>query len=77
MTIEPTFINGEFYYTVSEFSELVGRDRAQIYMLFNQGNKIRTLRGVRVGNKPMILASEVTEFPFISKDYLEESNDQQ
>ena len=64
MNLEPTLINGERYYTVKQFAKLVNRETSQIYMLFNQGNKIRQLRGIRVGNKPMILAEEVEDFPF-------------
>lgn len=75
LSLEPTLHNGEYYYTVTQFAHLVGRDRAQIYMLFNQGNKIRKLHGTRIGNKPMILTSEVKEFPFDSRKYKGEVNE--
>lgn len=67
INLEPVLHNNEYYYTVKQFAYLVRRDRAQIYMLFNQGNKIRKLKGVRIGGKPMISVTEVEEFPFDSR----------
>lgn len=57
-------INGEEFYTVSEFARLVNKSDNAIYGLIYKGNKIRKLRTKKFWNKPMIYASELTEYPF-------------
>lgn len=62
--LTPTIIEGLKYYTISQFAELVDRDRVYISMLINKGTRIRKLKHVRLGGKPFILASEAHDFPF-------------
>lgn len=61
---KPHHINGEDYYDINQFAAIVGRHASHVSMLFNKGNKIRKLNGIRIAGKPMICAAEVTEFPF-------------
>ena len=68
--LTPHLINGEYYYDIQQFAKATNRYPSQISKLFIKGNKIRTLKGIRVANKPMILVSEVNEFPFDSRKYL-------
>lgn len=61
-------INGDSYYDIGTFAKIVHRDISYISYLVNRGNKIRCLKHIRIGSKPLILASEVDDFPFISND---------
>jgi hypothetical protein len=63
----PITINGEEYYTLEQFAHLTNRHTSHISMLFNKGNKIRTLNGIKIGGKPLICIAEVSEFPFDSR----------
>lgn len=66
-SLEPTRVNGREYYTVAQFARIVGRDRSQIYMLYNKGNKLRKLDGIKVGGATLISVEEVEAFPFDSR----------
>jgi len=57
-------INGEKFYTVSSFARIVNKSENAIYGLIYHGNKVRKLRAKKFWNKPMIYASELTEYPF-------------
>lgn len=61
---EPVVINGIKYYTLRDFATLTDKHTSYISLLFNDGNKERKLRGIKIGNKPLILASELSEYPF-------------
>lgn len=62
--MKPHHINGVDYYDVKQFCAATGRHASHISLLFNQGNKIRKLKGIRIGGKPMIRVTEVEDFPF-------------
>lgn len=65
--LEPHLINGALYYDISQFARIVQRHTSHISLLFNQGNKIRTLKGIRVAGKPFIEVGEVDAYPFNKK----------
>ena len=65
--LTPHLINGVNYYDLTQFAHIVRRHTSHISLLFNKGNKIRTLKGIRVAGKPMIEVSEVEDFPFDSR----------
>ena len=58
-------IEGEDYFSLSEFSYLSRRSESNIRALFNKGNRIRKLKKARFGNSIFIVSSELVEFPFI------------
>ena len=71
----PIEINGKKYYTVTQFSRLVDRAPSQISMLALRGNKIRKLKHIRIGRKPLIAAEEVEDFPFNSRKWIKKEID--
>lgn len=62
-------LNGEAYYDIGTFASIVGRDVSYISFLINRGNKVRPLRHIRIGSKPLIVASEVEEYPFDTRKH--------
>lgn len=64
VTVIPTEIDGVKVYTVRQFATIVERTDQTILNLISKGNKIRKLKAIKLGNKPYVLASELTEFPF-------------
>lgn len=62
---EETFsINGEEYWLVSQFANLVGKSEDTVRGLVTNGNKIRSLEANHLGKQVLIKASELFEFPF-------------
>ena len=57
-------LNGEDYYTIKHFAELTNRTVPSVWALLSVGNRVRKLKLIRFAGKPMIPASELTEFPF-------------
>lgn len=67
LDLEPHLINGKKYYDLRQFACIVGRHASHISLLFREGNKLRTLKGIRVAGKPFIEVEEVECFPFDSR----------
>jgi hypothetical protein len=62
--LSPTVIDGEALYTVWQFAKIVKKSEQAIFTLIGKGNRLRKLRVRRLLGKPLIYASELTEFPF-------------
>lgn len=60
-------INGAFYYTRDEFAALTGKHVNTISTFLDHGNAIRVLKHIDIGGKPLILASELLEYPFTQR----------
>ena len=63
----PYNINGTDYFTVAQFAKMTRRAPYRIRDLVNNGNKIRTLKVMRIETMIFIEASEVHEFPFTAQ----------
>lgn len=62
---ESILVNGKDYWFVDQFSRLTGKRESTIRVLINKGNTIRSLKTYSFGNKPLIEAQELFEFPFV------------
>ena len=60
-SFESTNINGQDYYTIKQFAELTNRTEQSVRYLIKHGNRIRVLAHTTIGEKPFVLASELTE----------------
>ena len=64
---EPITIDGKNYYSVKQFGIITSHSEASINHLIKLGNKFRKLMAVKftaISNKPMIPASELTDYVF-------------
>jgi len=64
ITIEPTVINDIPYFTVQQFAACIGKSEQTVYALKDRGNAVRKLKSVDIMGKPMIPASEFTDYIF-------------
>ena len=66
--IKPMTIDGVQYYSVPQFARITHRTTQSVTFLIKYGNKYRKLRYARMATigKVLILASELTEYPFTS-----------
>ncbi len=64
VTIEPTRIGRERYFTVSQMATLINKSDQTVYNLILQGNAIRIMKSIKIGISRLIPCSELTEFPF-------------
>ena len=63
--MDPTIsIDGEAYYTVSEFANMTHRTEQSVRRLIAYGNRVRKLRVLNVVGRLLVPAAELTEFPF-------------
>lgn len=60
--MEPTYIDGVPHYTVTQMSFAARLTASRIHQLISDGNKRRKLRCTRLGGKPFIPVSELTDF---------------
>lgn len=61
---EPYKVGKKEYYTVRQFADITGRTVQSVRNLVTKGNRIRKLKMEKIAGRPMILSSELTEFPF-------------
>ena len=64
MHIDPIVVDNKLVYTVRQFAAIIEKSDQTVLGLINQGNKKRKLKAIKVGGKPFVLATELTEFPF-------------
>ena len=57
-------INDEYYFKVTNFALVTRKSTQNIRYLMAKGNRIRKLKKVYIMDKPLIPATELTEFPF-------------
>lgn len=63
--IAPVYVEGDYYFFVDQFASLTGKKEAAVRMLITKGNTIRKLKSISFGGKPLILAKELEDFPFV------------
>lgn len=63
--IEPLNVNGDNYFSLSQFAYLVDRSEASIRHLISKGNKIRKLKVCYFNKVPLIPEKELFDFPFL------------
>ena len=64
IVLDPIQIGGDRFYTVSQFAAITNRSDQSVYKLIKQGNSMRKLNAIKVAQRVLIPAEEVTEFPF-------------
>lgn len=62
-------VEGREYFFVDQFARLTDKKDATIRLLITKGNRIRKLKSINFGGKPLILASELFDFPFVTKGH--------
>lgn len=55
------------YYYARDFAYRIDKSVQTIHDLIRNGNKIRKLKAVKHHNQWLVLASELTEFPFVQQ----------
>jgi len=59
-------VEGKDYWFINQFARLTDRKEGSIRVLVNKGNRIRRLKSISFGGKPLILATELFDFPFVT-----------
>lgn len=59
-------VDGTEYWTVHQFAALTNRSVGTIRQLIRNGNRVRKLKNINLGRKPLIPLSELFRFPFVS-----------
>jgi len=65
-TIEKHVIEGDEYYSISDFCLIVNKSRMRINQLINEGNKERKLKCLRLGPRTYIPVKELSEYPWFT-----------
>lgn len=58
----PLIIEGERYYTVTEFAKLVGKDKSRISYLVNHPEHFKHIKHMRLAGRPIIPHREIINF---------------